>query len=139
MAPLQSGAEDDGCLGWLQKRSIGCKKLSFMLSWRNRYLMLPRCNDGMYVGYYEDKLCQKPMDVIRPGPAARCVVYHERCEECTLLLRTRNADRQDRCSGALRTFSRIVDRENRFSMGLSPSEPGMSDACALLTPLAPPL
>lgn len=101
--------------------------------------MLARCNNRMYVGYYEDKLCQKPIDVIRPGPADRCVVYHERCGECTLLLRAGNAARQDRCGGALRTFPRIVDCETSFSMGLSQSEPGASDACVLLTSLAAPL
>lgn len=73
MAPLQSSAEGDSCLGWLQKRFIGCKKLSFVLSWRNRYFMLASGNGSMYMRYYEDKLCQKPIDVIRPGPADTCV------------------------------------------------------------------
>ncbi|KAK7197715.1 MORN repeat/PH domain containing protein [Novymonas esmeraldas] len=139
-----SAADDDGCRGWLQKCSIGRRKVGFISNWRKRYFILARCNDTTCLGYYEDELCQKPIGFLRLDPADTrivtcpttkthrkakrpgrdmCVIYHERRKEYTLLLRAHNAEEHDRWAASLRSCFQIVDRPSDYPAGPALLEP----------------
>lgn len=118
-----------GCKGWMNKFSIGRRRIG-RFNWRRRYFILVPFRSLVSLSYYKDELCRKPVAsfllnpndtriVTRPSPRTHleatmpgreiCVIYQERGREYKLLLRVDSPEDYVCWVDALRELFDIID------------------------------